>query len=65
MLVLTRKRNEEILIGSDVRVKVLRIENGVVKLGIDAPSDVPILRDNAKVRERKVNVDAQTEEAAS
>ena len=38
MLILTRKRNEEIKIGEDVTVKVLSIEGGYVRLGFDAPS---------------------------
>ncbi|MEA1955684.1 MAG: carbon storage regulator CsrA [Campylobacterota bacterium] len=44
MLVLARKLNETIKIGGDVEVKVLSIENGVVKLGIDAPRDIDIVR---------------------
>ncbi len=45
MLVLARKTDESILIGENIHVKVVSIEKGVVKLGIDAPSDVTIIRD--------------------
>lgn len=45
MLVLARKVDEAILIGDDITLKVIAIENGVVKLGIDAPKNVSILRD--------------------
>lgn len=45
MLVLARKVDESIVIGDDIVVKVVSIDNGVVKLGIDAPKDVSILRD--------------------
>jgi carbon storage regulator CsrA len=44
MLVLSRKLDESIVIGDDVVVKVIGVERGVVKLGIDAPSDISILR---------------------
>ena len=45
MLVLARKVNEAILIGEEIQVKIISIEKGVVKLGIDAPSDVTIIRE--------------------
>lgn len=44
MLVLTRKLNEQIDIGVDVRVTVVEIRGGRVKLGIDAPTSVNIAR---------------------
>jgi len=44
MLVLARKLDESIVIGDNITVKVISVEKGVVKLGIDAPSDVSIVR---------------------
>lgn len=44
MLVLSRKSNEEIIIGSDIHVKVLEISSNRVRLGISAPNHVPVLR---------------------
>jgi carbon storage regulator len=44
MLILTRKLNEAIQIGDNVRLKVLHISEGQVKIGIDAPQDVRIFR---------------------
>jgi len=44
MLVLTRKRSEMIQIGDDIRIKVIRTASGHVKLGIDAPGHVRVLR---------------------
>ncbi len=44
MLVLTRKIGEKINIGDDIFVKVVEISKGSVKLGIDAPKDVFICR---------------------
>ena len=44
MLILGRKRNEEIIIDHDIRVKIMSIGKEVVKIGIVAPDDVPIHR---------------------
>jgi carbon storage regulator len=44
MLVLTRKINEAILIGEDVRVVVISIERDKVKLGIEAPAQLAVKR---------------------
>jgi len=45
MLVLSRKPNDRILIGDDIVVKVIRIGPNNVRLGIDAPTDVKIFRE--------------------
>jgi len=44
MLVLARKAEESIQLGDDITIKVISIDKGVVKLGIDAPRDVNIIR---------------------
>ncbi|MBX3443558.1 MAG: carbon storage regulator [Planctomyces sp.] len=44
MLVLTRKTAETIRIGHDVVIKVISCGRGRVKIGIDAPTDVRVLR---------------------
>jgi len=44
MLVLARKLDESIVIGENITVKVISIDKGVVKLGIDAPSNISIVR---------------------
>jgi carbon storage regulator CsrA len=44
MLVLTRKRAEVIRIGDNVIVKVIRTGKSTVKIGIEAPAHVPVLR---------------------
>jgi carbon storage regulator len=45
MLVLSRKKNETIYIGNGVTVTVLEIKAGVVRLGIVAPKEVPVMRE--------------------
>ncbi|MHC5537150.1 carbon storage regulator [Singulisphaera rosea] len=44
MLVLSRKRSERILIGSDIRITIVRIEGSHVRVGIEAPDNLMILR---------------------
>jgi carbon storage regulator len=44
MLVLTRKLMEKLYIGDDVCVTIVRIEGGQVRIGIDAPREVPVVR---------------------
>lgn len=44
MLVLTRKEDEEVVIADEIVVHVIEIQGNVVRLGFEAPSDVPIHR---------------------
>jgi carbon storage regulator len=44
MLVLTRKGNQSIMIGDDIEVTVLAIMGEKVRIGIDAPRNVPVFR---------------------
>jgi len=58
MLVLTRKPEESIMLGGDIEIKVLAVEDGKVKLGIKAPRDVDIYR-------KEVYLDIQQENQAA
>ena len=55
MLVLTRRPMERILIGDDIIVTVVRIDGNKVRIGIDAPIEVDISRDNAIKTSRDVD----------
>jgi carbon storage regulator len=48
MLVLSRKVGERILIGDRIRVTVVRITGGGVRIGIEAPSDMTVIRQELK-----------------
>lgn len=58
MLVLSRKINETIQIGSDVRVTLLGIEGDKIKIGIEAPKDVKIFREELLEATRSTNKQA-------
>lgn len=45
MLVLTRKQNEGILIGSDIVVTVINIDGDKIRLGIEAPKSIRVIRE--------------------
>jgi len=44
MLVLKRKINEEIIINSDIKIKILSVSDSQVKIGIEAPTEIEIFR---------------------
>ena len=48
MLVLSRKVGERILIGDNIAVTVVRVAQGVVRLGVEAPQETPIVREELK-----------------
>ncbi|HHT49387.1 MAG TPA: carbon storage regulator CsrA [Firmicutes bacterium] len=55
MLVLTRKTNESIIIGDDVKVTVVEVKGEQVKLGISAPKRVPVHREEVYLEIQKEN----------
>lgn len=53
MLVLSRKQNERLLIGEDIEVVIVEIHADYVKLGIEAPRNVEVDREEIRVRKRR------------
>jgi carbon storage regulator len=51
MLVLSRKVGERILIGDDIAVTVVRIAQGSVRIGVEAPGSLQIVREEIKDQE--------------
>jgi carbon storage regulator len=50
MLVLSRKLNESIIIDGDIRITIVGIRGNHVRIGIEAPGSVPILREELQDR---------------
>lgn len=58
MLVLGRKTDESLIVGSDIVITILGIEGDRVKVGINAPKHITILR--SEVRDRQLRAAAET-----
>jgi carbon storage regulator len=61
MLILSRKSNECIVIDGRIIVKVVRVEGDIVKLGIEAPLDVPVHRQEVYDEIQRSNKEALTQ----
>ena len=53
MLVLSRKEAQTIQIGKDIEIRVVRLSGNRVKIGVNAPRDVKVLRGELNDKERK------------
>ena len=62
MLVLTRKLNEEILIGDDIKVTLIRVRGNTVRIGIEAPRDVRIVRGELETLATDTEVEIEFED---
>ncbi len=50
MLILTRKISEAVVVGDDITIRVLETKGGQIKLGIDAPDNIAIHREEVYLR---------------
>ena len=58
MLVLTRKPGQTITIGDDVKVTIMDVKGGQVKLGIEAPKEVAVFREEVYLKVQQENIAA-------
>jgi len=65
MLVLTRKKNQSIMIGDNIVLTVLEIRDEAISIGIEAPANITILRSELynDVKEENLNVLANKKDA--
>jgi carbon storage regulator len=61
MLILSRKPGESIVIDGRIIIKIMRLEGEVVKVGIDAPTDIPVHRQEVYNEIQKNNKEALTD----
>ena len=59
MLVLSRRKNEALVVDDSIRVVVLGITNGAVRLGVEATNHVPIHRGEVHRRIQAEQIDAR------
>jgi len=60
VLILTRKVGESITVGQNINIKIVSIDQNQVKLGFDAPIDVPIFRDELITKVKNQNIEASS-----
>ncbi len=65
MLILSRKKGQKLIISDNIEVVVIDSDNGVVKLGINAPKNITIYREEIYVELKKANLDSQKTQMAS
>lgn len=58
MLIIARKEGESFLIGDNVEVKILEINDGAIKVGIDAPRNIKIVRKELINQIKQENIDS-------
>ena len=65
MLVLTRRKNQSIVIGDDIVVTVLEVKGDQIRLGITAPRDVQVYREELLTALKEANTSAVLTEGAA
>ena len=64
MLILSRKLGESLVIDGRIHVKIVRVEGDVVKIGIEAPADIPVHRQEVYEEIQRSNQQALTRQNA-
>ncbi len=64
MLVLSRKTNDTIKISDDIEIRILEVKGDTVRIGIEAPKDVDILRGELVQSITDTNIEALTLDAS-
>lgn len=63
MLILTRKLGESIIIGDNIKIKVVEINNQQIRLGVDAPKDIIVHREEVYNKIKEENKLSSTSDA--
>lgn len=61
MLALSRKANESVVIGNDIKISILEIKGDQVKIGITAPKAVPVYREEVYAQIKEANKEAASD----
>jgi carbon storage regulator len=61
MLILTRRPQETLVVGDNIKVQVLGVKGGQVRLGVEAPREVPVYREEIWVRIKRDNMKGSDE----
>lgn len=65
MLALSRKKNEALVINNNIEITILEIKGDQVKIGINAPKEVPVYRKEVYVQIQKENEEAMNGDSLS
>ncbi len=65
MLVLSRKKNQTVVIDGEIEIQVLQIKGNTIRLGVNAPRDVRVLRGELKPFGLATDPDSQVSEAGA
>jgi carbon storage regulator CsrA len=64
VLVLSRKIEESIIIGDNIKIKIVGFDRGLVKLGIEAPKEISILREELLDEVKRSNIEASKQDSS-